>query len=108
MVFEPLVTSSLLRPYNRNDEIDEMGHVNLYSQNWKQTVSSKSYSLLFGSFTKNKFTFTSLKVGKKLDKILKIQKNYKNIMLKKLLEFMPSVNFLNVDVNANSHSEMKK
>lgn len=52
MVFEPLVTSSLLRPYNRNDEIDEMGHVNLYSQNWKQTVSSKSYSLLFGSFTK--------------------------------------------------------
>lgn len=29
-------------------------------------------------------------------------------MLKKLLEFMPSVNFLNVDVNANSHSEMKK
>lgn len=52
MVFEPLVTSSLLRPYNRNDEIDEMGHVNLYSQNWKQTVSSKSYSLLFGSSLK--------------------------------------------------------
>lgn len=52
--------------------------------------------------------FISLKVGKKLDKILKIQKNYKNIMLKKLFEFMLLVNFFNVDVNVNFYFEMKK
>ena len=31
MVFEVLVTSSFELLYNGNDEIDEIGHVNLYS-----------------------------------------------------------------------------
>lgn len=35
MVFELFVMLLLLCFYNWNDEIDEMGYVNLYFQNWK-------------------------------------------------------------------------
>ena len=87
MVFEPLVTSSFSRLYNVNRPCEFL-------------------KLKTNSLIENKFTVTSLKIPQKLDMVWEGCKNIK--LKKKLLELMPLVNFLNLDLDVNFYPAIKK